>query len=147
MKDHKIQQLLERYQTITVVGLSRNPTKDSHRVARYLKSKGNRIIHINPFADQVLIETCYPSLLDTPLRIQRKIVIVDIFRPSHDVPPIVDQAIQLKQKHRTPDVIWMQLGIINDEAALRAVKAGFTVVMDKCLMAEHIRLIGSQSKN
>jgi predicted CoA-binding protein len=147
MEDHEIQQLLERYRTIAVVGLSRNPTKDSHRVARYLKSEGYRIIPINPFADQVLMETCYPSLLDTPLRIQRKIDIVDIFRPAYDVPPIVDQAIQLKQKHGTPDVIWMQLGIFNDEAARRAVKAGFMVVMDKCLMAEHTRLIGSQSKS
>lgn len=142
MEDHEIQQLLERYQTIAVVGLSRKPTKDSHRVARYLKSKGYKIIPINPFIDQVLMETCYPSLLDMPPRIQRKIDIVNIFRPSHNVPPIVDQAIQLKRKHGTPDVIWMQLGITNDKAATCAIKAGFTVVMDKCLMTEHTRLIG-----
>jgi len=124
---------------VAVVGLSRNSAKDSYQVAEYLKSNGYNIIPINPFADEVLDKKCYKSLLDMPEDLQKKIEIVDIFRPSQDVPPIVDQAIQLRKKHGKPYVIWMQLGIVNEEAAKRAVEAGFTVIMDKCMKIEHGR--------
>jgi predicted CoA-binding protein len=118
------------------VGLSTAPAKDSHRVAKYLKTKGYRIIPINPFADVILGEKCYKSLLDVPETIE----IVDIFRPSKDVPPIVDQAIELKRRLGNPRIIWMQLRIVNEEAAKRARDASLTVVMDKCMMTEHKRL-------
>jgi thioredoxin 1 len=135
-----IKNVLENHKIVAVVGVSRDSAKDSYQVAEYLKSKGYDIIPINPFADEILGEKCYKSLLDTPEDIQKKIEIVDIFRSSQDVPPIVDQAIELRKRHGKPDVIWMQLGITNEEAAERAVEAGFTVVMNKCMMVEHGRL-------
>jgi len=121
---------------VAVVGLSRNPAKASYRVAQYLQSVGYRIIPVNPFVDEVLGEKSYKSLLDVPETIE----IVDIFRPSEDVPAIVEEAIKLKNRLGTPKVIWMQLGIVNEEAARRAKEAGFTVVMDRCMMVEHRRL-------
>jgi len=132
----EIESIYEKHKTIAVVGLSKDPSKDSHRVAKYLKSKGYHIIPINPFADVILGEKCYKSLLDVPEPIE----IVDIFRPAEDVPPIVDEAIELKKKLGNPRVIWMQLGIVNEEAAKRAREASLTVVMDRCMMIEHKRL-------
>jgi predicted CoA-binding protein len=85
-------------------------------------------------------EKCYKSLLDIPEEVQRAIEVVDIFRPSQDVPPIVEQVIQLKQRHGKPHVVWMQLGITNDEAAKLAEKAGLEVIMDRCMMIEHKRM-------
>lgn len=132
--------ILENYRTVAVVGLSRNPGKDSHRVARYLKEKGYRIIPINPYTDEVLGERCYKNLLEMPEDVQRRIEIIDIFRPTEDVPPIVEEAVQLRERHGSPHVIWMQLGIVNEEAAKRAKRAGIAVVMDRCIMIEHRRL-------
>ena len=124
------------------MGLSREPEKESYKVASYLKKQGYRIVPVNPFADEVLGEKSYKSLLDVPEEIQRIIDVVDIFRRPEDVPPIVDQAVKLKLKLGKPSVIWMQLGIINEEAAETACKAGLTVIMDKCMMVEHKRLFG-----
>lgn len=142
--DETIKDVLQKYKIVAVVGLSRNSAKDSYRVAEYLKSKGYDIIPLNPFASEILGKKCYKSLLDMPKILQKKIEVVDIFRPSQDIPPIVDQAIQLRKKHGKPDVIWMQLGIVNEEAAKRAVEAGFAVVMDKCMKIEHGRLSGRE---
>ena len=136
LSDEEIRSILEKYKTIAVVGLSKNPDKDSHRVAKYLKTKGYHIIPINPFAEVILGEECYKSLLDVPETIE----IVDIFRPAKDVPPIVDQAIELTKKLGNPRVIWMQLGIVNEKAARLARDAGLNVVMDRCMMVEHKRL-------
>ena len=136
MSQEEIKSILESYRTVAVVGLSRNPAKASYRVANYLQSVGYRIIPVNPFVDEVLGETSYKSLLDIPETID----IVDIFRPSEEVPAIVHEAIKIKTKLGTPKVIWMQLGIVNDEAARRAKEAGLTVVMDRCMMVEHRRL-------
>jgi thioredoxin len=139
-----VEAILENYKTVAVVGLSRDPAKDSYKVAEYLKSKGYRIVPINPFADEILGEKCYKSLLDIPEEVQRNLEIVDIFRPSKDVPSIVDQATQLRRKHGKPEVIWMQLGIVNEEAANHAIKEGFKVVINKCMMIEHKRLTASE---
>ena len=136
MSEEEIKSVLKTYRIVAVVGLSRNPTKDSHRVAKYLKSMGYHIIPVNPFADEILGEKCHKSLLDIPETIE----VVDIFRPAEDVPSIVEEAIELKNKLGTPKVAWMQLGIVNEEAARRARKAGFTVVMNRCMMVEHRRL-------
>jgi hypothetical protein len=140
MSQSQIKEILEKYKVIAVVGLSNEPKKDSHRVSAYLKQHGYRIIPVNPFADEVLGEKSYKSLLDIPPQIQKTIEIVDIFRPAKDVPPIVEQAIKLKQMYGKPLVVWMQLGIVNEEAAQAATRAGLVVVMDKCLMVEHKRL-------
>lgn len=140
MSQNQIRDILKKYKTIAVVGLSKEPEKDSHRVSAYLQHHGYRIIPVNPFADEVLGEKSYKSLLDVPIEIQKTIDIVDIFRRSEDVLPIVEQAIQLKAKVGRPFVVWMQLGIVNEEAAEGAKRAGLMVVMDKCLMVEYQRL-------
>jgi predicted CoA-binding protein len=135
----EIKEILTKYKTIAVVGLSREPDKDSHRVSAYLKKHCFRIIPVNPFADEVLGEKSYKSLLDIPSEVQKTIDVVDVFRPSKDVPPIVEQAVKLKEMYGKPHVIWMQLGIVNEQAAEVAKKAELTVVMDKCMMIEHKR--------
>jgi predicted CoA-binding protein len=136
----QIREILNKYNVIAVVGLSKEPEKDSHRVSAYLKEQGYRIIPVNPFADEVLGEKSYKSLLEIPPEIQKTVEIVDIFRPAKDVPPIVAQAIQIKQLFGKPFVVWMQLGIVNERAAEKARLAGFIVVMDNCIMVEHQRL-------
>ncbi len=140
MSQSQIKDILKKHKVIAVVGLSKEPEKDSHRVSAYLKLHGYHIIPINPFADEIHGEKSYPSLLDIPPEIQKTIEIVDIFRPSKDVTSIVEQAVKLKETNGKPFVVWMQLGIINEEAAEAAKRAGLIVVMDKCLMIEHHNL-------
>ncbi len=135
-----ITNLLREPKTVAVVGVSRDSTKDSYQVAEYLTAHGYTIVPINPFADHVLGMKCYKSLVDLPDKLQKTIDIVDIFRPAEAVPSIVDHAILLRRKTGKPDVIWMQLGIVHEEAAKRAVEAGLAVVMNKCMMVEHGRL-------
>jgi len=141
LDQNQIKEILKKHKVIAVVGLSKEPEKDSYKVSVFLKKQGYRIIPVNPFVDEVLGEKSYKSLLDIPPEIQKTIEMIDIFRPAKDVPPIVDQAIQLKQMHGNPFVIWMQLGIINDQAAEAARIAGLMVVMDKCLMTESRSLL------
>ena len=140
MSQNEIKQILSKSKTIAVVGLSREPDKDSYRVAAYLKKQGFRIVPVNPFADEILGEKSYKSLLEIPVEIQKILDVVDVFRPAKDVPAIVEQAVKLKAIHGKPHVVWMQLGIVNVQAAETAKKAGLTVVMDKCMMVEHSRL-------
>jgi predicted CoA-binding protein len=137
LSKNQIKDILEKTRTIAVVGLSKNPEKISYKVSVYMQQQGYRIVPVNPFVDYVLGEKCYKSLLNIPVEIQRTIDIVNIFRKAEDVPPIVEQAIQLKAIVGRPFVVWMQLGIINEQAAVAAGKAGLIVVMDKCLMIEH----------
>jgi predicted CoA-binding protein len=139
LSQNEIKKILARYKIVAVVGLSREPGKDSHRVSAYLKHHGFHIIPVNPFADEILGEKSYKSLLHIPPKIQKTIEIVNIFRSSKDVPPIVEQAIKLKAACGKPDVVWMQLGIVNEKAAETAKKAGLIVMMDKCMMIEHKR--------
>ena len=123
-----ITKVLQRAKTIAVVGLSNNPLRPSHGVAAYLQSQGYRIIPVNPNIDSSLGEKAYRSLLDVP----EKIDIVDIFRRSEFVEPVVDQAIQLKVP-----AVWMQEEVIHEKAAQKARQAGIFVVMDRCILLEH----------
>jgi predicted CoA-binding protein len=136
----EIKEILIKYKVIAVVGASDKIGKPSHRVAAYLKNHGFCIIPVNPFIDEVFGLKSYKSLLDIPEETQRTIDVVDVFRKAENVPPIVEQAIKLKQMVGRPFVVWMQLGIVNEQAAEAAQKAGLVVVMDKCMMAEHQRL-------
>jgi len=136
----EIEEILTKLKIIAVVGLSRDSDKESHRVSAYLKAHDFHIIPINPFADEILGEKSYKSLLDIPDDVQKTIEVVDIFRPAKDVPSIVDQAIKLKRLYGTLQVVWMQLGIANKEAAEAAKRAELTVIMNKCMMVEHSRL-------
>ena len=137
MGQNQISDILKRYKVIAIVGLSKELGKDSHRVAAYLKLQNYRIIPVNPFADEVLGEKSYKSLFDIPDEIQKTVDIVDIFRRSEAVPPIMQQVIEMKLRVGRPFVVWMQLGIVNEEAAKAARRAGLVVVMDRCLMVEH----------
>ena len=136
----QIKGLLEKSKTIAVVGLSKEPEKESNKVTVYLQQHGYRIIPVNPFVEQVLGEKSYKSLLEIPVEIQKTIDIINIFRKAADVPSIVEQVIQLKNQLGRSFVVWMQLGIINEQAAELAKRNGLIVVMDKCLMIEHQRL-------
>jgi len=125
---------------IAIVGLSKDPSKPSHDVANYLQSQGYRIVPVNPTVNEVLGETSYKSLLDLPEQLKHEIDVVDIFRRPEDVPPIVDEAIQLHKSFGRPKAVWMQLGIVNEAAASKAKEAGLSVVMDRCMKIEHARL-------
>ncbi len=123
-----IAELLQSARKIAVVGLSSSPLRPSHGVAAYMQSNGYKIIPVNPEISNVLGEKAYASLLDVP----EKIDIVNIFRRSEHVAPIVDQAIQLKVA-----AIWMQEGVVHTQAAEKARRAGIFVVMDRCILKEH----------
>jgi hypothetical protein len=138
LSQDEVTEILGKYKVIAIVGLSDKLGKPSHRVAAYLKNHGYRIIPVNPNITGAFGEKSYKTLLDIPDKISQTIDVVDIFRKSEDVPPIVEQTIKLKQKFGRPFVVWLQLDIINEPAAQAARKAGLTVVMDKCLMKEHL---------
>jgi predicted CoA-binding protein len=140
LSQDQIREILRKAKTIAVVGLSKKPEKDSYRVSAYLQQHGYRIIPVNPFVDEVLGEKSYKSLLDIPAEIQKTIDIVDIFRKPENIPPIVEQVIALKAMFNRVFVVWLQLGIVNEQAAEAARKVGLVVVMDKCLMVEHQHL-------
>lgn len=141
MSSEALKQILSKFRIVAIVGLSRDPSKDSYQVAEYLKKHGFKIVPVNPFVEEVLGEKSYRSLLEMPADVQKSLEIVDIFRPSADVPTIVDQAVQLRRQYGVPHVIWMQLGITNKEAAEKAQEAGLTVVMNRCMKIEHHSLI------
>ena len=130
--ERTIEQILKESKTIAVVGLSANPGRDSHQVASYLKRNGYIIYPVNPNYEQVLGSRCYTNLSDIPDAID----IVDIFRRPEHIPPIAGEAVKIGAK-----VIWMQLGIRNEEAAETARRAGLQVIMDRCIKIEHQRLL------
>jgi len=125
--------ILQRYRRIAMVGLSANPMRPSHFAAIYMLSKGYEIIPVNPREKQILGRTCYASVTDAPGPVE----IVDIFREIAAVPEVVEDAIAADAK-----VVWMQLGIVHEEAAERARQAGLEVVMDRCVKIEHARFFG-----
>lgn len=127
--DAEIKQILSM-KNVAVVGMSRDPSKDAHHVPKYLIENGYNVIPVNPTAEEILGRKCYKSLLDVP----DKIDIVDVFRPSEHVPPIVKDAITKGAK-----VVWMQLGISNNEAAQEASEHGIKVVYNRCMLIEHRR--------
>jgi predicted CoA-binding protein/signal transduction histidine kinase len=132
--DTQMRRILENARTIAVVGLSGRPERPAHSVPAYLQRKGYRIIPVNPTLEQVLGEVAYADLLSVP----EPVDVVQIFRRSEDVPPVVEQAIQIGAR-----AVWMQEGIINEDAADRARRAGLDVVMDTCMRVAHQRLLGS----
>ena len=127
-KSYQIGDLLKNARNIAVVGLSDSPLRASHGVAAYMQLQGYRIIPVNPTISDVLGEPAYASLLD----VKEKIDVVNIFRRPEYVPEVVDQAIQLKVP-----AIWMQEGVVHQQAAEKARRAGIFVVMDHCILKEH----------
>lgn len=131
--DQVMKDILLSAKTIASVGLSSNQQKESYGIASYLKEQGYDIIPVNPTADEIMGEKSYPDLESVP----EKIDVVQVFRRPEDVPPVVDSAIKAGAR-----VIWMQEGIVNEEAAQKAREAGLQVVMDACMRMTHRRLIG-----
>lgn len=131
--DQMMKEILLSAKTIASVGLSSNQEKESYWVVSYLKEQGYHIIPVNPTATEIFGEKVYPNLSSIP----DKVDVVQVFRKPEDVPPVVDEAIKIGAK-----IVWMQEGIVNEEAAQKARAAGLQVVMNACMRATHRRLIG-----
>lgn len=129
--DAAIREILATPRTVAVVGCSSNPARDSHRIAALLQQRGHRVIPVNPAETSILGERCYPSLRDVPERIE----MVDVFRRSEFVAAVADESVAVGAS-----ILWLQLGVIDDQAAIRARDAGLTVVMDRCPAIEYRRL-------
>ncbi len=133
ISDKLLHDSLSNSKTIAVVGLSDKPHRASHQVARYLLDQGYTVIPVNPTLSRVLGQAAYASLADVPVKVD----MVDCFRRSEEMPSLAEQAVAIGA-----DVLWMQLGVVSDEAAAIASEAGLKVVMDRCTKIEHARLIG-----
>jgi len=131
--DGTLKELLRNCRSIAVVGLSAQPDRPSHRVAAYLQAQGYQVIPVNPQLDTVLGERCYPDLA----AIGQPVDLVDVFRKPQDCLPVAQAAVALGAK-----ALWLQLGVVDEAAARTAQAGGLTVVMDRCLMVEHARLLG-----
>ncbi|MDG6907242.1 MAG: CoA-binding protein [Nitrososphaerota archaeon] len=127
----EIRGILKRYRTIAVIGMSKNPEKDAYTIPKYMISKGYRVIPVNPTADEILGQKSYKKLVEVPGEVD----IVDVFRPSDDIPNYVEDIIEKK-----PKVFWEQLGIHNPEAEEKIASAGIKIVFDRCLYQEHRKL-------
>jgi predicted CoA-binding protein len=128
-----LRRILLQSRTIAVVGLSSNWYRPSFFAAKYMQDHGYRIVPVNPSYAEVLGQKCYPTLREIP----HKVDIVDCFRKPGEIPPIARDAVDIRAK-----VLWMQLGIRNDEAAKIALDAGLDVVMNRCVKIEHARILG-----
>ncbi|MBT8099373.1 MAG: CoA-binding protein [Gammaproteobacteria bacterium] len=128
-----LRRILTQYKRVAIVGLSTDWSRPSNFVAKYLLEHGFEVIPVNPKYDEILGQKCYPDLAAIPTPID----IVDLFQRSERVPPFVDAAIDIGAK-----VVWMQLGVVHEEAAEKARAAGLEVVMDRCIKIEYARLFG-----
>jgi len=137
METPDTREILRKFRTFAVVGLSPKLHRDSHRVAQFLQEHGYRIIPVRPGAESILGEKCYATLTEIPARVE----VVDLFRRSEAVAPFVDEAIAIQAK-----VVWMQLGVIHEEAAEKARRAGLLVVMDHCPVIEYRKHFGSSPR-
>jgi len=128
-----LRHVLQNHRTLAVVGLSADWFRPSYFAAKYMQEHGYRIIPVNPKYPEILGETCYPSLKDIP----HPVDIVDVFRKPVDTPGIAKEAVDIGAK-----VLWLQLGVVNEDAQAIAAQAGLTVIMDRCVKIEHARLFG-----
>ena len=128
-----LRRILTDYKRVAIVGLSKDQSRPSNTVGKYLLEHGFEVIPVNPKYDEVLAQTCYPDLASIPTPVD----IVDLFQRSERVPPFVDDAIAIGAR-----VIWMQLGIAHEAAAQKARDAELEVVMDRCIKIEYARLLG-----
>lgn len=136
--EKEMKEILLSAKTVASVGLSSNPAKESFGIVQYLKDQGYKIIPVNPTATEIMGQKAYPDLSSIPETVD----VVQVFRKSEDVPPVVEDAIKIRAK-----VVWMQEGIVNEEAAQKARDAGLKVVMDACMRATHRYLIGPKPIN
>jgi uncharacterized protein len=133
---HELRRILASCRTLAVVGLSPQWHRPSFFAAKYMQEHGYRIVPINPSATEILGQRCYPSVT-AAVAAGEKIDMVDCFRKSSDIPPLADEAIAVGAK-----CLWLQIGVVHEEAAAKARAAGLDVVMDRCVKIEHARLFG-----
>ncbi len=133
-----LQEIFQHTGRIAVVGLSQKTNRPSHIVALYMQQAGFEIIPVNPGQDEILGAKCYPDLLSIPAPVD----VVNIFRRSDQVQPVVEDAITIKAK-----VVWMQEGIVNEESAAMAEQAGLTVIMDRCIKIDHMLVSKQKSED
>ena len=131
------QEALKKYRIIAVVGASKNPEKDANTVPQYMKEHGYKIIPVNPTADQILSEKAYPSLLELPPELARQIELVDVFRPSEELPQVAQQVVEMRRRYGRPFVFWAQLGLENEDAKRLLSKNGIHYVMNSCMRVVH----------
>lgn len=130
-------EVIKKYKVIAVVGASKNPEKEANSVPDYLIGHGYTIIPVNPTADMVLGLKAYPSLADIPADLAKRVEVVEVFRPSEELPEVARQVAEMKKKTGRPYVFWGQLGLENDEAKRILGEAKVDFVMDKCMRVEH----------
>ena len=135
--DEGLDRLLDA-ETIAVIGCSTTPGKAAHDVPAYLQRQGYRVIPVNPFADEILEEDAYDALGD----VEEPVDLVNVFRPSEEVPEILEAVRERHEERGDAGAVWLQLGISHDEAAAAAETAGIEIVQDRCLKVEHGRLRG-----
>ena len=133
--DEGLRELLD-YKTVAVIGCSSTPGKAAHEIPKYLDEHGYEVIPVNPFADEIFGREPYDSLAE----VEEDIDLVDVFRPSMEVPSIVEQVIARSISRQDVNAIWLQQGISHDEAADRAEDQGLKIVQDRCMKVEHERL-------
>jgi uncharacterized protein len=129
--------VLAKSKTIAVIGASKNPEKEAYRVPSYLREHGYRIVPVNPTTDEILGERAYPSLLELPEQVVRAIDVVEVFRPSDELPQVARQADELKRRYGRPLFFWAQLGLENEEAKRILEGGGIQYVMDACMRTVH----------
>lgn len=125
------------HETIAVVGFSTTESKAAHTVPAFMQSRGYQIVPVNPFADSVLGQHAYDSILD----VDPDVDVVNVFRPTEDIPKVVDEELERRESREDVRALWLQLGIRHDEAAQRAEAAGIQVVQDRCMRTEYRRLV------
>lgn len=135
-------EVMKRFRVIAVVGASKNPEKEAYTVPAYLQAHGYTIIPVNPTAPEVNGTKAYPSLADLPEGLAREVEVVDVFRPSEELPQVARQVAEMKKRSGRPFVFWGQLGLENEEAKEILTGAGVDYVMDKCMRVEHRAMEG-----
>lgn len=140
--DQQVETVLRSVETVAVVGCSRHPEKDAHRVPEFLQSVGYEVVPVNPNAEEILGEKCYSDLLDLSDRYEGTVDLVDVFRPPVEVPGILDDVLETDV-----DTVWLQLGIRHDESRDRAEEAGLRWIQDRCMLAEYRERFGESPRD
>jgi predicted CoA-binding protein len=131
------EEVIRKYRTIAVVGASKSPEKEAYTVPEYLQRQGFKIVPVNPTADSIHGEKAFPSLSSLPGELARRVEVVEVFRPSGELPLVADQVVEMKKKTGRPYVFWAQQGIENEEAKKTLSSAGVDYVMDACMRTVH----------
>jgi len=132
--------VMRKYKVIAVVGASKNPEKDAYSVPAYLRERGYTIVPVNPTTDSIEGNRTYHSLAEIPQDLAAKVEVVDVFRPSEELPEVAEQVAQMRKRTGRPFVFWGQLGLENEDAKKILAAAGVDYVMDRCMRVEHQRM-------